>query len=176
METAKVVDPDTPTWEPTANGKRLYSYKYGFGVLDAYKFVKAAKTWPLVKPQTWIKMPPYQFAKKTIWRSGKGKMSARGRFSGGVPLSKEGVTGAIEVTEEMVDEMDFDTIEHVQVKVWVAHSKRGDIEVELESPNEIVSVLGKRRRNDTAKTGLRGWTFSTLKHWYGFNSSNSVVC
>ena len=37
----------------TASG-RLYSYKYGYGVLDAYAFVNAAQNWELVKLQFWV--------------------------------------------------------------------------------------------------------------------------
>ena len=37
----------------TASGG-LYSYKHGYGVLDAYAFVNAAQKWGLVKLQFWV--------------------------------------------------------------------------------------------------------------------------
>ena len=48
-----MINPNDSDWERTASG-RLYSYKYGYGVLDAYAFVTAAQKWELVKPQTWV--------------------------------------------------------------------------------------------------------------------------
>ena len=170
MKTAKIVDKDSESWEKMASkkdgGNRLYSYKYGFGALDAYEFVQAAEKWSLVQPQTWIEMPPVQFNKKIMWGvKDRAKMDKYGRFSGGVVLSKEAVTAEIRVSRDMMQARDFDTIEHVQVKVWVDHSKRGDIEVAIESPKNIVSILGARRWKDDSPDGLMGWTFSTLKHW-----------
>ena len=52
IETARMINPNDSDWERTASG-RLYSYKYGYGVLDAYAFVTAAQKWELVKPQAW---------------------------------------------------------------------------------------------------------------------------
>lgn len=91
-------------------------------------------------------------------------MDANGKFSGGTALSKKVTTHNIVITEKMAKDANFDTIEHIQVKVWAEHDKRGDIEVLLVRQS-VWSELGTRRIRDNAKTGLRGWTFSTLKHW-----------
>lgn len=170
VNTARVVH-EGADWERMESGRR-YSYKYGFGALDAYEFVKAAKTWELVKPQTWIKTKPVQLRQGLLPGMGKGTMDATGAFSGGKPLSGTAFSESVKVTKEMVDAADFDVIEHVQVKVWIQHSRRGDIEVEIESPGskKVVSLLGMKRPNDKADTGLRGWTFTSLKHWYVFYS------
>ena len=53
IETAQMINPNDSDWERTASG-RLYSYRYGYGVLDAYAFVTAAQKWEVVKPQTWV--------------------------------------------------------------------------------------------------------------------------
>ena len=135
---------------------KYFSPQFGFGALDAYEFVTKAKSWPLVKPQVWIMPPPIQFE--------KGTMDEDKDMSGGTRLSTAGVSGSIEITKDMVDEQDFNKIEHVQIRVWVGHKRRGDIKVTLTSPRGIVSEI-PRRLLDSAATGLFGWTFSSLKHW-----------
>ena len=52
-KTAQMINPNDSDWERTPSG-RLYSYRYGYGVLDAYAFVTAAQKWEVVKPQTWV--------------------------------------------------------------------------------------------------------------------------
>lgn len=158
VKTARRVD-GHDGWDTSS--KHQYSEELGFGVLDAYAFVKAAKTWPLVKPQVWMSFPPVAFE--------GGAMTRNGEFTGGKPLSKSGVSHTIEVTQKMVNDDDFDTIEHVQVRVWVQHKRRGDIQVTLTGPGGIVSRMGKSRPLDSDPTGLQGWTFSSVKHWYVFS-------
>ncbi|KAG6894959.1 hypothetical protein C0993_010396 [Termitomyces sp. T159_Od127] len=156
IETAKVVNPDDPDWETIATGKK-YSYKYGFGVLDAYKFVTAAQKWDLVKPQAWFDSPVIQLD--------DGKMDVAKRYSGGTHIGPGGITSSLTITKEMLDENNFQTLEHINVQVWIDHSRRGDVEVEIVSPNGIKSVLAKKRSGDDATTGFPGWVFMTVKHW-----------
>src|ERR1700733_6190864 len=54
--TAQHINPGDPDWETTTSG-RPYSYKYGYGALDAWTFVELAKTWKLVKKQAWVDLP-----------------------------------------------------------------------------------------------------------------------
>lgn len=92
-------------------------------------------------------------------------MDAEGQFSGGKHIGKHGVESTIEITEEMVAENNFDTIEHVTVRLWASHDRRGDVEVSLTSPNGIRSVLAEKRKSDNDKTGFPGWRFMSVKHW-----------
>jgi kexin len=135
----------------------MYSYKYGYGALDAYAFVKAAQTWPLVKPQTWV-------STETIQING-GKMGSDGNFTGGQFIGEGGVESKITITKEMLEENNFEKLEHINVKVWIQHTRRGDVEVEVRSPNGIKSVLASKRQFDSATTGFPGWTFMSVKHW-----------
>jgi kexin len=151
-----MINEDDPDWETIAIGKK-YSYKYGFGVLDAERYVKAALDWKLVKPQAWFESP-------TI-RLEDGAMDANGTYSGGIPLHEEGVTSVMEITKEMLTENNFETLEHINVKVWINHTRRGDVEVELVSPNLVKSVLALKREQDDDATGYPGWTFMSVKHW-----------
>jgi kexin len=56
-------------------------------------------------------------------------------------------------------------LEHINVKVWINHTIRGAVEVEIVSPKGIKSILAKQRQQDNANTGFPGWTFMSVKHW-----------
>lgn len=151
-----MVNPEDPDWEIMASGKK-YSYKYGFGALDAYEYVKAAKTWKSVKPQAWIDLPAVQID--------NGTMNAQNEMTGGLPIIDGGIKSKIQVTQSALSLENFEALEHVTVKVWITHGRRGEVEVELISPNGIKSVLAARRQQDDATSGYPGWQFMTVKHW-----------
>jgi hypothetical protein len=159
VHTAQLVNPDDPDWEATAAGRR-FSYKYGYGKVDAYDYVMAAKTWKNVKPQAWFNIPAIQIA--------GGTMNIRQEMSGGELIVPGGVSSSARVTKSMMDNENFEKLEHINVKVWVSHTRRGDVEVELVSPGGIKSVLAAPRRSDAATTGYPGWTFMSVKHWSAF--------
>ncbi|KAJ3501521.1 hypothetical protein NLJ89_g9299 [Agrocybe chaxingu] len=160
VNTARKINPDDPDWERTASG-RMFSYKYGYGALDAYAFVTAAQKWTNVKPQAWIHT-------ETI-RVGDGKMDVlkhkKYRYHGGIPIPADGVESKMTITKEMMQEHNLETLEHIDVRVWINHSKRGDVEVSIISPHGIRSVLAGTREWDEATTGFPGWRFMTIKHW-----------
>ncbi|THU84929.1 hypothetical protein K435DRAFT_732838 [Dendrothele bispora CBS 962.96] len=156
VRTARMINEDEDEWENTAAGRK-YNYKYGYGVLDGYRFVTAAQEWELVKPQAWFKTPTVILE--------NGKMTEDWVYSGGQFITEEGITSTITVTQEMLQNHNFEKLEHINVKVWINHARRGDVEVEVVSPNGIKSVLAGQRRNDKADTGFPGWTFMSVKHW-----------
>ncbi|KAF9013917.1 peptidase S8/S53 domain-containing protein [Cyathus striatus] len=156
IDTARKINPDDPDWEEISGGK-FYSYKYGFGVLDAYDYVTAAQDWELVKPQAW-------FSTKTI-QLNEGKFDGDQHYTGGIFIGPDGVESKMAITKEMLEDNNFESLEHINVKVWIDHTRRGDVEVEITSPNGIKSVLGKKRPSDSATTGYPGWTFMSVKHW-----------
>ncbi|KAK4058925.1 pheromone processing endoprotease [Microbotryomycetes sp. JL221] len=143
VRTAVQVNPDDPDWQMTASG-RYYNHKYGYGKLDAYAIVEAAKTWQLVKPQTW-------------WAS---QMAESGK-----PITAQGTTSTIVVKKDELTKANFEKLEHVTITVHIAHSRRGNIEVELDSPKGMKSILARPRRFDDDKDGMPGWVFMTVKHW-----------
>lgn len=156
VRTAVHINPSDPDWETTAAG-RPFSYKYGYGRLDGFAYVQAARAWNLVKPQAWLAIPPVAIK--------GGEMGPDGTIKGGATLSRKGVESKVVVTEEAMKEWNLERVEHVTVRVWIAHDRRGDVEVDLVSPNGIKSVLAGRRRLDEHNTGFRGWQFSSIKHW-----------
>jgi kexin len=117
----------------------------------------AAREWKLVKPQAWIHLPVIQLA--------GGTMTPSEEMSGGEPIVPSGVSSVITITENMVKGHNFETLEHITVRVWIQHTKRGDVEVEIVSPNGVKSVLAAVRKIDTATTGFPGWRFMSVKHW-----------
>jgi kexin len=151
-----MINPDDPDWEDTAIGRR-FSYKYGYGSLDAYAFVKAAQSWTLVKPQGWLMMDAIQLE--------DGVMTAEGEMSGGQLIGEGGVTSKMTITRELLTEHNFGTLEHVTIKVWISHTRRGEVEIELISPSGVRSMLAGKRKYDLSDEGFPGWTFMTVKHW-----------
>ncbi|KAJ3824920.1 peptidase S8/S53 domain-containing protein [Lentinula raphanica] len=159
-QTAKMINEDDPDWEETSSGRK-YSYKYGFGAMDGWNFVQTAKTWKSVGPQAWFFSHSVQLE--------NGEYNASGNFSGGTPIpaTKEGIKSGLDITAEMLSHANLDQngLEHVQVRVWIQHARRGDVEVEIVSPHGVKSVLGAKRDNDADKNGYPGWVFMTVKHW-----------
>ena len=141
----------------TASG-RYYSYKYGYGAIDAWTLVELAKTWKLVKPQAWLEPPEIDMEGAQVLPTGK--------MRGGKLIPHDGLESSIQVTSEMMEQGNFERLEHVTVKAWISHSKRGDVEVWIVSPNRIKSVLAAPRRLDAADTGFVGWQFMSVKHWW----------
>ena len=154
-----MINPEDPDWERTASG-RLFSYKFGYGVLDAYAFVTAAQNWKLVKPQARIITNTTQL--------GGGKMAKKHEYKGGLPIGSKGIKDSIEITTAMLLANNLETLEHIDVRVWIDHPRRGSVMVDIVSPNGIKSVLANTRADDSAKTGFPGWRFMTIKHWCVF--------
>ncbi|WRT65817.1 uncharacterized protein IL334_002766 [Kwoniella shivajii] len=190
---------DDPDWEKTSAG-RMFSYKYGYGRLDAGLFVEAAERWKLVKPQAWFDSPAVYLPTtdappttastpskrqddNTVTSSDEGS-STTDTGEGEQPepteaapnpepvvvptgsfITEGGITSTYEVTKNMLKDSNLERLEHVTIRVWIDHQRRGDVEVEVTSPNGIVSVLSRPRRFDDADTGYPGWKFMSLKHW-----------
>ena len=132
-------------WDTTFIGKK-YSHTYGYGKLDAYAIVEAAKTFELVKPQAWFNSP-WMHVKQAI------------------PQGLEGLLSSFEVTKEDLETANFERVEHITVTMNVNHTRRGDISVELRSPKSVVSHLSVTRRLDENSAGYVDWTFMSVIHW-----------
>lgn len=142
--TAQPIDQDSD-WQDTPIGKR-YSHQFGFGKLNAWAIVEAAKEFELVKPQAWYHSP---------WIHVKHE----------IPQGAEGLASTFEVTEEMLKEANFERIEQITVTMNAKHTRRGDMSAELRSPSGIVSHIATARRNDNSKEGYTDWTFMSVVHW-----------
>ena len=145
VDTAIPVNLNDPDWTTTASG-RMYNHKFGFGKLDAGRIVEAARRHTLVGPQSWYESPIATLDPPPL-------------------LTKEGIRSTIEVTREQLEHANLAKLEHITVLVDIAHTRRGEVEVEVVSPSGTTSVLARPRRFDEAATGMRGWTFMSVKHW-----------
>jgi kexin len=132
-------------WTPTPLGA-TYSHQFGYGKLDAYAIVEKAKTWELVKPQAWF-YSPWMHVKKAI------------------PEGNQGLASVFEVTEQMLQEANLERVEHITVTMNVEHQRRGDLSVELISPQKMTSHLSTARRDDDAPYGYIDWTFMSVAHF-----------
>jgi kexin len=146
MDTAVPVNTDIDgEWQTTAIGKK-YSHTFAYGKIDSYGLVEAAKSWKKVKPQAWFFSP---------WI----------HVNEDIPQGDVGLSVSFEVTPDMLDEANLERLEHVTVTMNVAHSRRGDLSVDLISPNKIVSHLAATRRLDDTEAGYNDWTFMSVVHW-----------
>ena len=154
VHTAVPVDENDPDWTETSVG-RLFNHKFGYGKLDAYAIVEHAKTWKSVGPQVTFESPVIQ---------------VNGDIPSGID-EKTGLTGqyglpsVFMVTEADLKTVKLRTLEHVTVTVNIVHESRGEVEVELRSPDNIISKLAVARPDDTSTEGFAQWTFMTVKHW-----------
>jgi len=145
MDTAVPVNVDDGSWQKTTIGKQ-FSHTFGYGKIDSWAIVEAAKTWKKVKPQSWF-FSPWIHVNKSI------------------PEGDKGIAVTFEVTEAMLKDVNFARIEHVTVTMNVEHTRRGDISVDLISPNNVVSHLSVTRTPDNVEAGYVDWTFMSVVHW-----------
>ncbi|KAJ3218502.1 pheromone processing endoprotease [Dinochytrium kinnereticum] len=143
VQTAIPINLEDSSWEKTSTG-RNYSHRFGFGKVDAYAIVEAAKTWKLVNAQVSYKTEVAVVDKP-------------------IPQGEGDVRAVLKVAPH--DVADFLRLEHITVTVNINHTRRGDVNVKLISPANVVSYLGVKRPADSDTNGFKNWTFMTVKHW-----------
>jgi kexin len=146
MQTAVPVNNYDGNWHTTAAG-RPFSHRYGYGKLDAYAIVEAAKTFESVKPQSWYKSPVHKVDRA-------------------IPEGNLGLKSDIKITKQQLQDANFERVEQVQVRMNANHGRRGDMSVDLISPRGFTSHIATERRYDMSTTGYRNWDFMTVAHWY----------
>jgi kexin len=146
MLTSVPIALDTGDWQTTTIGRK-FSHMYGYGKIDTWAIVEAAKTWRLVKPQAWF-WSPWIHVKLPI------------------PQGDKGLAVTYEVTKEMLAKANVERLEHVQVTMNVEHGRRGDLSVDLISPNKVISHLSVTRKLDESTGGYADWTFMSVIHWF----------
>lgn len=130
----------------TNNAGLKHSSIHGFGILDAWRLVNAAKVWKTIP---WLT----SFVPDT---SGDAHVI--------IPCChEEPISVSVQVTEEDCHANMISTLEHVLFKVNLDHFHRGNLQFELICPSGTTSVVPTRRHDDSSD-GL-DWTFSTVKCW-----------
>lgn len=150
MQNAIPINLDDDDWKKLPSG-RIYNHKYGYGKLDAYKLVEAAKTFESVNQQTWLELPS-PVKKRRIPDSTGLK-------------TKKALKSTVLVTEDMIKAAGLLRLEHITATVDIAHQRRGNIVIDLVSPNHVTSHIATRRGMDTDPNGIKNWKFMTVKHW-----------
>lgn len=145
IESAVPIHLDDDDWQETKIGKK-FSHTFGYGKMDTWQFVEAARTWKSVKPQAWYHSP---------WLS----------VQHDIPQGDQGLASSFDVTAAMLETANLERVEHVTVTMNIKHTRRGDLSVELRSPEGIVSHIATTRRNDAAQAGYDDWTFMSVVHW-----------
>jgi kexin len=145
LETAVPVHEEGDDWQVTKIGKK-FSHDWGYGKVDTGALVHKAKDWKLVKPQAWYHSP---------WL----------RVQHDIPQGMQGLASTFDVTEEALAKANVSRLEHVTVTMNVNHTRRGDLSVELRSPEGIISYLSTTRRRDEMNAGYIDWTFMSVAHW-----------
>lgn len=146
MDTAVKLDDQTDAeWQTTAAG-RQFSHTFGYGKIDSYSLVEKAKTWQKVKPQAWF-FSPWLHIKKEI------------------PQGNDGLVVSFDVTADMLKDANLARLEHVTVTMNVEHTRRGDLSVDLISPDNVISHIAVTRKSDDHKGGYDDWTFMSVAHW-----------
>lgn len=143
--TAVPINEDDDDWIETAAGKK-FNHKYGYGKLDAWAMVQAAKEFKSVKPQAWYHSPVLTVNHK-------------------IPEGETGLKTAIIVTDEQLKEANLERVEHVTVKMNLRHTIRGEVSVDLISPHGVTSHISTARKYDKSSEGYKDWEFMTVKHW-----------
>lgn len=133
-------------WEVTAAGRK-FCHSFAYGKLDAYKAVMVAKEWKKVRDQVSVSIPAY-IAKPIS-----------------IPQKGVELISTVTVTADQLKAGHFERMEHVTVTVNIKHTRRGDLDISLVSPNNIMSHIGPARPHDNSKDGFANWTFSSVKHW-----------
>jgi kexin len=147
MQTAVPLDlpKASDDWQTTSIGKK-FSHTFGYGKIDSWAIVEAAKTFKSVKPQAWFYSP---------WI----------HVNQDIPQGAFGLSVSFEVTKDMLKEANLERVEHVTVTMNVKHTKRGDLSVDLVSPDKVISHLAETRTLDKEAQGYNDWTFMSVVHW-----------
>ncbi|XP_069071965.1 proprotein convertase subtilisin/kexin type 4 [Pleurodeles waltl] len=129
-------------WVLNGVGRKV-SHHYGYGLLDAGVLVDLAKKWETVRPQRRcfvkiISSPQTITSKLVIQKNVTGCAKSLGFIR---------------------------SLEHVQARMSLSYSRRGDLEVSLVSPRGTRSVLVALRPYDTSTSGYKDWVFMTTHNW-----------
>ncbi|NWU66677.1 PCSK7 convertase, partial [Pterocles burchelli] len=123
-----------------------HSHQHGFGLLNAWRLVNAAKVWESV---------PYLASYVSpVLKEGRS-----------IPLLPQELEVAWNVTTADLELSGMRTLEHVAVTVTITHPRRGNLEIRLFCPSGMMSLIGTTRSMDSDPNGFADWTFSTVRCW-----------
>uniref|UniRef100_A0A131YEU3 furin n=1 Tax=Rhipicephalus appendiculatus TaxID=34631 RepID=A0A131YEU3_RHIAP len=139
VRTAKPANLHTSDWQKNGVGRNV-SHSFGYGLMDADAMVALAKRWTTV-PQQKTCMVRAQPLDKYI-------------------SPKSHVELKLNVNCENVR-----FLEHVQAKVTLSATRRGDLHIYLTSPAGTRSTLLAQRPLDNSRSGFQAWPFMSVHTW-----------
>ncbi|XP_078054888.1 proprotein convertase subtilisin/kexin type 4-like [Mustelus asterias] len=129
-------------WAKNGVGRKV-SHHYGYGLLDAGLLVDLATRWLTVNPQREcsidISKSPQTISDKLVIKKYIDPCSRTKNY--------------------------IRSLEHVEVRVSLSYTRRGDLRISLISPSGTYSTLVDVRPYDTSPYGYRDWTFMTTHCW-----------
>ncbi|MBL9124860.1 MAG: DUF4214 domain-containing protein [Planctomycetaceae bacterium] len=138
VQSARQNDPTDSGWSVNGAGHHI-NHKYGFGAIDALAAVTLAQSWTPVGA-------PLELTSGTI------------AVNKAVPDNNaEGITSSVTVAQQI-------KVERVEVVFDASIPKRGDLRVELISPDGTSSILAPANATNTG-SNYSSWVFSSVRHW-----------
>uniref|UniRef100_A0A0C9RNP4 furin n=1 Tax=Fopius arisanus TaxID=64838 RepID=A0A0C9RNP4_9HYME len=140
VRTAKPANLKAPDWVTNGVGRNV-SHSFGYGLMDATAMVRLAKKW------------------RTVPEQHKCEVSAP-HMNRQIPSRSQLV---LELHVKECSGVNF--LEHVQAKISLMASRRGDLEITLTSPQGTKSTLLAKRLQDISKAGFNQWPFMSVHTW-----------
>ncbi|XP_011147537.1 furin-like protease 1 isoform X3 [Harpegnathos saltator] len=140
VRTAKPANLQALDWVVNGVGRNV-SHSFGYGLMDATAMVRLAKRW------------------RTVPEQHRCEVSAP--HSGRSIPPKSQLSLDLHVKE--CSGVNF--LEHVQAKVSLMATRRGDLQIQLTSPQGTKSTLLAKRPHDVSKAGFSQWPFMSVHTW-----------
>ncbi|XP_049766155.1 furin-like protease 1 [Schistocerca cancellata] len=140
VRTARPSNLHTPDWRLNGVGRNV-SHSFGYGLMDATAMVRLARSWKPVPEQH--------------------------RCEVSAPHTDKLIPAKSQVTLELyVKECaGVNYLEHVQAKISLVSSRRGDLTIHLTSPAGTRATLLARRPQDVSRAGFQDWPFMSVHTW-----------
>jgi subtilisin family serine protease len=130
-------DASDSSWVTTGSGLR-YSHKYGFGLINAERAVKLARDW-----KNYAGIDTIDSGVREVKKDFSEGLSVYAVFT--CPPTKKRVL-------------------HADLTMYVAHPRRGELQIQLKSPSGTVSELQEFHGDTHADIG--NWTYSSVVNWH----------
>ncbi|XP_043235224.1 furin-like protease 1 [Amphibalanus amphitrite] len=140
VRTARRANLRAADWVTNGVGRNV-SHSFGYGLMDATAMVNLARTWRPVPEQRKCETPSAHVDKL-------------------VPSHSKVV---LTLTVNSCEGVNY--MEHVQARISLDATRRGDIRIFLTSPAGTTSTLLDKRPHDSSRAGFKEWPFMTTHNW-----------
>ncbi|KAF0299211.1 Furin-like protease 1, isoforms 1/1-X/2 [Amphibalanus amphitrite] len=140
VRTARRANLRAADWVTNGVGRNV-SHSFGYGLMDATAMVNLARTWRPVPEQRKCETPSAHVDKL-------------------VPSHSKVV---LTLTVNSCEGVNY--MEHVQARISLDATRRGDIKIFLTSPAGTTSTLLDKRPHDSSRAGFKEWPFMTTHNW-----------